>query len=953
MFLCGMCNKKFPNKRQLLAHRAAEHSLRTRFYSVQSAHERAVELFRLDFPDEIVTLDECMQFSYKKLKALIRHLLTEKPFMKVSFSMALRFSQSQDDPIGAEGSEVITMNLRSKTVTFTQATDISAEIRMMMMYIANTFDDFVENGSGWVLVDCLALDVNVAECASLNGSCPLHNVIYKDKGVHIVSTEARNVSKGRCFFHAIACHFLNGETRVEKLEEFIESELVVQISYPVNLKDIPKFEEDNKHLDLSVNVLWMDSKDEIYPLHPPSNPEAKNLVHLMMHYTNEASLLDMPVMHFAIIQNIHSVLARRCRSSQGNYYTQPTHYCFNCFSKFGRMSALQKHIQWCYQKDGQIVELPKEGEVVKYDKKHKEFKTGYIFFFDFETYQKTPEKVCSCPSKDKCSHKTKVVAEHKAFAFSFLMLSRDGTVVEDIQYVGEDAADVFVEMIIDMDKKYMTALANVKEMKLTREDEEAFAASQKCHICNECFEQDEPNKRKVRDHDHITGKYVGAAHNICNLHRKETMKLVGFAHNFSGYDSHLVVDALGRCKKRPRIEAIPLNTEKFKMIKIGHCTLMDSMSFLGASLEKLVETLKASKHNFPILSQWVRSTRKREKLLKKGVYPYEWVTDMSVLDSKNLPPREEFFSNLAMTHVNEEDYKHAVDVWNTFHCESFKQYTVLYCRADTYQLAEAVCELREGLLEEFGIDMCHFLSLPMMTKDIMLKSTNVKMGLLTDVEMVNLVKSNIRGGLSYVNMRHFDCEEEEKKRGEPVCVSYVDANNLYGAAMRFPMPLNDFRWMSEKEINAYDPLNFDEKDERGYFLEVTLDYPEHLHLDHSSFPLAPHQMEVTDDLLSEYATEALKRLKNSTKYKAIKLTSTFLRRENYLVHALNLKLYLELGMKLVTIHRGISFYQEQFLRPYIDMCTKKRAAASTKTRSNMMKLLSNSLYGKVSEFIYK
>lgn len=69
----------------------------------------------------------------------------------------------------------------------------------------------------------------------------------------------------------------------------------------------------------------------------------------------------------------------------------------------------------------------------------------------------------------------------------------------------------------------------------------------------------------------------------------------------------------------------------------------------------------------------------------------------------------------------------------------------------------------------------------------------------------------------------------------------------------------------------------------------------------------------------------------------------------YVCHGLNLKFYLEQGLELVEIHRGITFYQECFIRNYIDMCTQKRANAPTKSEGNIMKLLSNSLYGKMIE----
>ena len=157
--------------------------------------------------------------------------------------------------------------------------------------------------------------------------------------------------------------------------------------------------------------------------------------------------------------------------------------------------------------------------------------------------------------------------------------------------------------------------------------------------------------------------------------------------------------------------------------------------------------------------------------------------------------------------------------------------------------------------------------------------------------------------------------------------------------MSCSLPLRDFKWLTREEISALDfEKDIDPDSELGYIFEVDLDYPEHLHLEHSSFPLAPHHLEVSGDMLSPYALNALQAFSRKKNYKSKKLTSTFLPRRKYVCHGLNLQLYLRLGLELRAVHRVIQFKQTPFLRPYIQMCTEKRAKASTKSRSNMYKL---------------
>ena len=57
---------------------------------------------------------------------------------------------------------------------------------------------------------------------------------------------------------------------------------------------------------------------------------------------------------------------------------------------------------------------------------------------------------------------------------------------------------------------------------------------------------DDGNKKyqKVRDHYHYTGKYRGAAHDICNLRYKTPKEIPAVFHNGSIYDYHFIIKEL-------------------------------------------------------------------------------------------------------------------------------------------------------------------------------------------------------------------------------------------------------------------------------------------------------------------------------------------------------------------------------------------------------------------------
>jgi hypothetical protein len=163
------------------------------------------------------------------------------------------------------------------------------------------------------------------------------------------------------------------------------------------------------------------------------------------------------------------------------------------------------------------------------------------------------------------------------------------------------------------------------------------------------------------------------------------------------------------------------------------------------------------------------------------------------------------------------------------------------------------------------------------------------------------------------------------------------------------MPIGCYCWLTEEEIAAIDWTQFDPDAEMGYILEVDLEYPPHLHLAHNSLPLAPHKMDITEDTISPFSRECLQQTRGKTVHQSSKLVSTFLPRVKYAVHAANLALYLQLGMKLVKVHRVLSFEQSNFLGKYIDSCTRRRAEAKTAFRKNIHKSFSNCNYGKFIE----
>ena len=101
----------------------------------------------------------------------------------------------------------------------------------------------------------------------------------------------------------------------------------------------------------------------------------------------------------------------------------------------------------------------------------------------------------------------------------------------------------FTMEIITNEEKEMIPLSN--------EEIKSYEKHEVCHICKKefCFVDNEKNEfklyHKVRDHCHYTGKFRGAAHNICNLRYKVPKEMPVVTHN-AAYDDHFKTKQLAK-----------------------------------------------------------------------------------------------------------------------------------------------------------------------------------------------------------------------------------------------------------------------------------------------------------------------------------------------------------------------------------------------------------------------
>ena len=205
----------------------------------------------------------------------------------------------------------------------------------------------------------------------------------------------------------------------------------------------------------------------------------------------------------------------------------------------------------------------------------------------------------------------------------------------------------------------------------------------------------------MRDHCHYSGIYRGVAHSLCNLQCKIPSYILVIFHNLSGYDDHRFIKELANCG--PCMGVIAKNKEDYitfsmsvEVEKYVHkngeerskeieLRFIDSFRFMSSSLDSLVNNLARGNNKFFGLEDYNGSQYKL--LIRKGIYPYEYMDDSNRFKETALPPNEAFYSKLNMSWVSDQDYEHTCRVRREFGIDDLGEYHDLDLCTDIILLA--------------------------------------------------------------------------------------------------------------------------------------------------------------------------------------------------------------------------------------------------------------------------
>ena len=194
----------------------------------------------------------------------------------------------------------------------------------------------------------------------------------------------------------------------------------------------------------------------------------------------------------------------------------------------------EENYEYCY------VEMPnEETKIIKYNQGEKSKKLPFIICADLECLL---GKMSTCYNNQEESSTTEINKHTPSDYPLFTNCSFDKTKNKLDYYRGKDCIKKFYKDL----REHATKIINYEKKKMIplTTKEEIYHNKQKiCYICKKEFDTKDQNN-KVGDHCHYTGKYRGAAHNICNLRYKIPKEIPIVFHNDSTYDYHFIIKEL-------------------------------------------------------------------------------------------------------------------------------------------------------------------------------------------------------------------------------------------------------------------------------------------------------------------------------------------------------------------------------------------------------------------------
>ena len=438
---------------------------------------------------------------YNATNALKKEL-KKKRGIRAQFTLLCKFYLSTD-----EEQQLTEKNFNTACRTIVNTMDIDQSIEEYKEDLMRQISEFEAKQSGWVFDSVIFLEINIYKYRPLKGSSyiDLPDIIKNKKAcLNVKNTDQK------CFLYSVILHDNPTIRNIDRGERVFKSYIDKYnndgIDYPMTLEQISKFEKQNNK---TINVYTYDiisdeetKKEKIDPYHIYLS---KNKITNYKDCCNLLLIQEGAKSHYVLIKNLSALLSE-------NNSKHKSYVCPSYFYAPREESKLQEHLKNGCIIYGQKVDLPSKQnakEHVQFKNMHRMVKKPFVIYADFESLLLNVER------DENAS--TQKYQKHEACGYAYKRVSTVDKFDKPLQlYRGdstENVAEHFINAIVKESDEIHDIMSKIIPMDLTEDEEKQFKSSTSCYLCGIKYNDEDI---KCRDHDHLTGKYRGSAHQQCN-----------------------------------------------------------------------------------------------------------------------------------------------------------------------------------------------------------------------------------------------------------------------------------------------------------------------------------------------------------------------------------------------------------------------------------------------------
>jgi hypothetical protein len=402
-------------------------------YRVEAEHgEKSLDIFRT--------------YNTNHIENILHDNLNQKKAFKYNLIFCGEFAQGTSKKIVFIHSSKI-----QNSTTVLNTSQISKTLKTNFESLQTAIDDFINNGSNWVLKRVLHVDVNILKFNPLNGKSYMELpewILNKQACINIKNDD------DKCFLWSVLAyiHPVNSKKHPNRVSNYKDKESsfnMGDLKYPIKYTDIDKVEKLNPRYGINIFLHEMSKKGN-YNIHPLRICKEKK-----EHEINLLLITYGDLSHYVLIKDTSRLFSRNFN------HNRKTYICFNCMNHFYSQEALNNHREnGCLDNEEAKITLPKtENAFIEFKNYKKQLKVPFIIYADFESIL--------IPLKDKnkyqqhqgCSYGYKIVSAYPEYSKPFKM------------FRGENAVLKFLNALKDEEKWILEIMSKNEDMIITKQQE--------------------------------------------------------------------------------------------------------------------------------------------------------------------------------------------------------------------------------------------------------------------------------------------------------------------------------------------------------------------------------------------------------------------------------------------------------------------------------------------------